>query len=87
MFKKIANGQGDDYRIGCLLDYIYFRDYYKVIAIDLNRQQVLNGDPRAIQQINFTENLDRAENTKIYFVLKEAKESVLEFSQGTVKVL
>ena len=58
-----------------------------MIAIDLSRQQVLDSDPRAIQQINFTVNLDRAGNTRFYFILEEAKETILEFSQGTVKVL
>ena len=58
-----------------------------MIAIDLNKQQALEADPRAIQQINFTENLDTVGNTKIYFILEEAKETVLDFSQGTVKVL
>ena len=72
---------------GCLSDYAYFKNYYKVIAIDLSKQQALDADPRAIQQINFTANLDRAGNTRIYFILEEAKETVLDFSQGTVKVL
>ena len=53
--RKIAIGQGDDYTTGCLLDYPYFKDHYKMIAIDLSRQQALDADPRAIQQINFTE--------------------------------
>ena len=85
--RKIATCQGDDYTTGCLLDYIYFKKYYKMIAIDLSKQQALDADPKAIQQINFTSNLDRAENTRIYFILEEAKETVLEFSQGTGKVL
>ena len=83
----IAAGQGDDYTTGCLLDYPYFKDHYKMIAIDLSKQQALDADPRAIQQINFTANLDRAGNTRIYFILEEAKENILDFSQGTVKVL
>ena len=58
-----------------------------MIAIDLSKQQALDADPKAIQQLNFTANLDRAENTRIYFILKEAKETVFEFSQGSVKVL
>ena len=58
-----------------------------MIAIDLVKQQVLDADSRAIQQINFTANLDRAGNARIYFILEEAKETVLEFSQGTVKIL
>ena len=85
--RKIATGQGDDYTTGCLLDYAYFKNYYKMIAIDLSKQQALDADPKAIQQINFTANLDRAGNTRIYFILEEAKETVFEFSQGTVKVL
>ena len=58
-----------------------------MIAINLSKQQVLDADPKTIQQINFTANLDRAENTRFYFILEEAKETVFEFSQGTVKVL
>ena len=58
--RKIATGQGDDYTTGCLLDYSYFADTYKMMAVDLSKQQASDADPRAIQQINFTANLDRA---------------------------
>ena len=58
-----------------------------MIAIDLSKLQALDADPRAIQQINFTANLDRDRNTRIYFILEEPKDTVLDFSQGTVKVL
>ena len=58
-----------------------------MIAKDLSKQQAIDADPKAIQQINFTANLDRANNTRFYFILEEAKQSVFEFSQGTVKVL
>ena len=85
--RKIATGKGDDYTTGCLLDYPYFKDHYKMIAVDLSRQNELDADPRAIQQINFTANLDRAGNTTMFFIIEEAKETVFEFSQGTVKVL
>ena len=85
--RKIATGQGDDYTTGCLLDYSYFADTYKMIAADLSKQQALDVDPSAIQQINFTANLDRAGNTRVYFILEKAKETILGFSQGTVKVL
>ena len=85
--RKIATGQGDDYTTGCLLNYQYIKDYYKMIAVDLSKQQTLDADPRAIQQINFTANVDRAGNTRFYFILEEAKETILDFSQGTVKVL
>ena len=85
--RKIATDRGDNYTTGCLLDYPYFKDSYKMIAVDLSKQQALDADPRAIQQINFTANLDRAGNTRIYFILEEAKETKLDFSHGTVKVL
>ena len=85
--RKIATGQGDDYTIGCLLDHIYFKNYYKMIAIDLSKQQTLDADPKAIQQINVTANLDRDGNTRFYFIIEEAKETAFEFSQETVKVL
>ena len=84
--RKIATGQGDDYTTGCLLDYPYFMDTYKMIAVDLSKQQALDADPSAIQQINFSSNLDRAGNTKFYYILEEAKETILDFSQVTVKV-
>ena len=58
-----------------------------MIAVDLSKQQALDADPRAIQQINFTANLDREGNARVYFILEEAKETILDFSQGTVKVL
>ena len=85
--RKIATGQGDDYTTGCLLDYSYFKDHYKMIAIDLSKQQALDADPRAIQQINFTANLDQVGNKTMLFIIEEAKETVLAFSQRTVKVL
>ena len=85
--RKIATGQRDDYTTGCLLDYSYFADTHKMIAVDLRKQEALYADPRAIQQINFTANLDTAGNTRVYFILEEAKETILDFSQGTVKVL
>ena len=85
--RKIATGKRGDYTTGCLLDYPYFKENYKMIAIDLSRQNELDADPRAIQQINFTANLARAGNTAIFFIIEKAKETVFKFSQGTVKVL
>ena len=58
-----------------------------MIDVNLSKQQALDADRRANEQINFIENLDRAGNTRIYFILEEAKETKLNFSQGTVKVL
>ena len=79
--------QGDDYTTGCWLDYVYFKSYCKVIAIDLSKQQALDPDLKAIQQINFFGNLDRAGNITMLFIIKEAKETILDFSQGTVRAL
>ena len=56
--QKIATGEGDDYTNSCLLDYSYLNKYYRIIAIDLSKQQALDADPKAIQQINFTGNLN-----------------------------
>ena len=85
--RKIATSKKYDHTRGCLLGYANFRDKYKMVAIDLSNQQALDTDHRKIQQINFTENLFRANKTRIFFVLEGAKETVLDSSQGTVKVL
>ena len=84
--KNFATGQVHNYATGCLLDYSYFKKYYKMIPIDLSKQQALDADPKVIQQINFTADLDRTGNTRIYFIIEEAKETIFEFSQGTVKI-
>ena len=73
--RKIATGQGDDYATGCLLHYTYFKKCYKMIAVDFSKQQALDADPKAMQQINFIANLDRAENT----FLKKQKKLFLNF--------
>ena len=70
----------------CLLDYPCFKESYKMIAIDLCKQQALNIDSRPVQQINFIANLDRAEKTTMFFIIDEAKETFLDFSERTVKV-
>ena len=64
--RKITTGQGDDYTTGCLLDYTYLKNYYKMIAVDLSKQQALDADPKAIQQINFTANLNRDGNRILF---------------------
>ena len=85
--RKIVIGQADDYATGCLLYYTYFKKYCKMIAIGLSKQRALDADPRVMQQISFTANLDGAGNTRIYFILEESKETVFDFSQGAVKFL
>ena len=69
-----------------MLDYSYFKENYKTIAVDLSKKQAFAVDPRPLQQINFTADLDRAGNTTMSFIIEEAKETVLDFSKGTVKV-
>ena len=69
-----------------MLDYsYYFNKNYKIVGIDLSKQQVLDADPRPIQQINFTANLNRNGETTMLFIIEQEKETVLDFSQGTVK--
>ena len=94
--RKLAIGQADDYTNGCFLDYNHFKNYYKMIAIDLSQQQALDADLKAIQQFNFTGNLSQGRNadgeimnvnTAIFFIIGEAKETILDFPQSTVKVL
>ena len=78
--RKIATDQGDNYTTGCLLDYPYFKDSYKIITVDLNKQQILGANPKANQQINFTAILDRGDEdayTRIYFIFEEARETRL----------
>ena len=82
--RKIATGQGDDYTTGCLLDYNYLKNYYKMITRDLSKQKELDADPKAIQKVNATGNLER--QTAKFFIVEEAKETLSDFSQGTVKV-
>ena len=88
--RKISTGQGDDYTTGCLLDFAYFEKNYRLIAADLSKQKALDADPRAIQQIIFTGKIkSTAQNTRviIYYILKQSKETILEFAKGTKKVL
>ena len=83
--RKVAIGKGDNYATGCLLDYKYFKDFYKLVAIDLSKQKELDADPRAIQQIEFYSKLSA--DLFVLFVLEKSKETVLEFYKGTAKVM
>ena len=88
--RKISTGQGDDYATGCLLDFAYFKNNYRLIAADLSKQKVLDADSRAIQQIIFTGKIKATvANTRviIYYILEKSKETILQFSKGTTKVL
>ena len=83
--RKISTGQGDDYTTGCLLDFSYFEKNDKLVAADLSKQKALNADSRAIQQIIFTGKTDN--QIRVYYILEQSKEKILEFSKGTTKVL
>ena len=71
--RKIATSQGDNYTTGSLLDYPYFKENYKMIAIDLRKQQALDADPIATQQIKFTANLDHDGDRMFLFLKKQKK--------------
>ena len=82
-------GYGDDYTTICLLYYAYFKDNYRLIAVDLSKQKDLDVDPRAIQQIVFQGVVGGDDGTKIrlYTILEQSKETMLEFSKGTARAL
>ena len=82
--KKVMIEKGEDYTTGSLLDYNYFNKHYKLVAVDLPKQKELDGNPRAIQQIEFKYMLET--DSTIYWVLEKSKETILEFYKGTVKV-
>ena len=88
--RKISTGQGDDYTTGCLLDFNYFEKNYRLIAAGLSKQKALDADSRAIQQIIFTAKIKATvANIRviIFYILEKSKETILEFSKGTTKVL
>ena len=85
--ENIATGQADDYTTDCLLGYLYFKEHYKMITIDLSKQQEVDADPKSKQQINSTGELDRIRNKAMSSIIEEAKETILNFSEETVKVL
>ena len=70
-----------------MLDYNDFKNDCKMIAIDLSNQQALDDDPKAMQQINFTRNLDQGGQKVMYFIVEETKKTILDICQGTVTVL
>ena len=83
IIQKLATGEGDDYTTVCLLDYPYFKENYRLIAIDLSKHQALQANWKSLQQISFTENLDKDEKLES----NATNEVILDFSQGIVRVL
>ena len=84
IFEKFQKVKEMFIQLVVLLDYNYFKEHYKMIPIDLSKQQELDYDPKAIQHISFTGNLEQ--QATMFFIIEEAKETVLDFLQGTVKV-
>ena len=87
--RKVSTRQGDDYTTGCLLDYAYFKDNYKLIAADLSKQKALDTDPRATQRTVF-QGVDGGDNNtkiRLYAIFEKSEETVLEFYKGTPKVV
>ena len=82
--KRVAKGQYDNYTAGCLLDYAYFKDNCRLIAVDLSKREALDSDPEAIQQIVFQGVVGGVNNTKIslYTILEKSKETVLLFEKN-----
>ena len=87
--RKVSTVHGDDYSTRSLLDYAYFKDNYRLIAVDLSKQKSLDADPRAIQQIVFQGVVGGADNPKIilYAILEQSKETVLEIYKGIAKLV
>ena len=63
--KNLTKRQGEDYTLGCSLDYDYIKNHYRLIAVDLSRQKELDADPKAIHQIEFFEQLKNPHNEMI----------------------
>ena len=86
--RKLSAGKGDDYTTGCLLDYAYFKDNYRLTAVDSSKEKALDADKKAMQQIVFQGVFGEADGIKIrsYIILEKSKETVLEFYKGTAKV-
>ena len=85
-YEKIIDISGNnEYTTGNLLDYDYFKKYYKLIAIDLSKQNVLQENEDLIQQINFIGRLEEAANISI--IIEKKEHTTLEFSQNFANVL
>ena len=74
---KNKAGEREDYTTDCLLFYPYFNEHYKMILIDLSKQQALDVDPKVIPKTNFTGNLERVGNTTMFFITEETTETIL----------
>ena len=85
-YEKIIDiSKNDEYTTGNLLHYDYFKKYYKLIAIDLSKQQVLQENEDLIQQINFIGKLEKA--TSVLIIIEKKENTILEFSQNLANVI
>ena len=85
-YEKIIDiSRNNEYTTGNLLDYDYFKKYYKLIAIDLSKQQVLQENEDLIQQINFIGKLEEAAN--VFIIIEKKENTILEFSQNLANVI
>ena len=93
--RKLTTRQGEDYTTGCLLDYVYIKILYRLIVVNLSRQKELDADPKAIQQIEFIEqlknvdgiNADGTQDIFILTILKTNQRKEIKISQGSVTIL
>ena len=84
-YEKIIDSRNNEYTTGNLLDYDYFKKYYKLTAIDLSKQQVLQENEDLIQQINFIGRLTEAAN--VFIIIEKKENTILEFSQNLANVI
>ena len=84
--RKVSTGHGDDYTTGSLLGYTYFKDNYRLIAVDLSKQKALDADLRAIQQILFQGVVggDDGIKIKLYTILEQSKETLQRNGESSV---
>ena len=83
--KNLDISRNNEYTTGNLSDYDYFKKYYKLIAIDLSKQQVLQENEDLIQQINFIGKLEEAAN--VFIIIEKKENTLLEFSQSLANVI
>ena len=82
--KIIDTSRYNEYTTGNLLDYDYFKKHYKLITIDLSKQQVLEENEDLLQQINF---IGRLENATVFIIIEKKENTILEFLQNLANVI
>ena len=93
--RKLTTGQEEDYTTGCLLDYEYIKNHFKLEAIGVKRQKELDSDVKAIQKMEFFRQFnndyvlstDETQSKFLITILEKIKETRLKFSQVSKKIL